>query len=397
MLKTLRITSLAAVIVTACGVVFILVLGFRGDPEARALLQQPGVTEKYKDAAGKGQKKLDEVHPLVAEAKKIALRFNPPPPTLPKIGPKAAAQVLERKPELPKPPAVQQAKFELLATVHCEADPKRSLALLRSGTTADWFHQGEKAGHLTVDEIRNGSAVFSQDGRNPQTLVVPAKTQGRSLLKNDQSAIAAARPGPSTPVGVIASPADFRARAAQAHTLVNTDGDVQSASRIQRIRAEVPEQTVEEHAAQLDSTIAGIQEVMKSSGPDEGLSEAEKKAEQETWQELLRVLQSEKENLKTAAAQPAAESEKPAPSRQPVPPPAQRQAPDEAAAQAVSPVEDEGEGQPAPQPPAEAQADPPAQPPAEAQADSPAQPPAEAEADPPAQPQEASADPPNEY
>jgi hypothetical protein len=191
----------------------------------------------------------------------------------------------------------------LLATVRYETEPGKSLALLKSGDKLEWFRQGEKAGHLDIDEICDGSVVFSQSGKNPQTLQVPPKPEGKSLLKGDQkAAVAASRPsGVKTVTSVIDVPEETEEPVSPSGSTPAPSRRI--SSRIQRTRAEPPAPTPEEQKAQLDSTISGIQEIMNRQ--DEGLTEEQRKAENETWMQLLNALKSEKENLQTAPAEPA--------------------------------------------------------------------------------------------
>ena len=60
MLKTLRITSLVAVVLAVCGVLLIVFMALRKDPEIIAYLEQPGVISKFKDqATDAGQQNIE--------------------------------------------------------------------------------------------------------------------------------------------------------------------------------------------------------------------------------------------------------------------------------------------------------------------------------------------------
>ena len=178
MLKTLQITSLIVLILAVCGVVLVVFWGLRKDPEILDYLEKPGVVARFEDQAGDGENK-ELQSPLVAQASAFALRIDPPPPPAPpkqedKPKPQPTRTVTrtpppEPKPVTPTPKVTSTAKFSLLATVVCESNPDRSMVLLRqTGGKNEWFWQGEKVGHLQVAQVRNGSAIFSQNGRNEQ-------------------------------------------------------------------------------------------------------------------------------------------------------------------------------------------------------------------------------------
>lgn len=346
MLKTLRITSLVALIVAVCGVAAMGVLGLRGDSEIASFLDKPGVVDA---AAAEKPPETDPQQvesPLVVQSKLFALRINPPPPPPPKVvePPKTEPKKEVVKRELPPPPPVVEpprpkgavnAKFTLLATVMCTADRSRSMALLQqSGGTQEWFREGERVGHLDVDEVRDGSVVFSQGGRNPQTLFVPVKPEGKSLLKHP--ATTAARPTGAGSINVTLGPepTSMPAEAAAAAgpveatvTAVSEGPDDSSTSttdsgrvRIQRSReaAEAREaaadrvrtrvapvvRTPAEQKASIESNISSIQEIMSR---DAGADPKQKEAENEAWMKLLKALEGEKKNLDATATKAADE------------------------------------------------------------------------------------------
>ncbi|MHC5142924.1 MAG: hypothetical protein ACYSOY_04930, partial [Planctomycetota bacterium] len=190
MLKTLRVTSLVAVILAAIGVIAIAVLGLKGDPQVKDFLAKPGIVDELRKKAGQEGVQEEKSSPLVAMAKLIALRFDPPPPPKPVVKgvkPQPPSETARAKPTIPQPKVQTSAKFDLLATVVYETAPEKSLALLKtSANKQKWFRQGEKAGYLELQEIRDGSVVFSQRGREPEEIFVPAKPQTKSLLKSEQ-------------------------------------------------------------------------------------------------------------------------------------------------------------------------------------------------------------------
>lgn len=324
MLKTLRITSLIAVVLAVCGVLFTVYLGLKKDPDVIAYLDDAGVVGQFKDKVSTGDNK-DLESPLVTQAHEFALRINPPPPPKPVVtetAPKPVAQrdpVVQReapKPPPPPPPPPTSAKFTLLATVLCEANPSRSMVLLRQAGKDEWFWQGEKIGQLEVEEVRNGSAVFSQSGRNKQELYVPVKAEGKSLLK-DATASTRGPSGPGSittqpgealqgadtaaatdvPSGTAAGPAGRairvdRSRGASTSTTAARQG---ASTSIRRVRTVPVPPTPAEQRESLQESISSIQEIM--SRDETSVSDEQRQQENETWMKLLEVLQSEKEKV----------------------------------------------------------------------------------------------------
>ena len=327
MLKTLRVASLVTVILTAIGVITIVVLGLKGDPQIKDFLAKPGIVDELRGESGQGGTQEDKSSPLVALARAVALRFDPPPPPRPvvKDKPTPPPGTARAKPVIPQPKVKTSAKFDLLATVVYETAPEKSLALLK--TTAnkqEWFRQGEKAGHLELQDIRDGSVVFTQGGKNPEEIFVPAKPQGQSLLKGDQPVSTA---GP----GSIAAPfSDVDAASVPSAVTSETTGSGKvrmvrprpsASSRIQRARSVPKPASPQEQTKSLNQTMSGIEEIM--SRQDDSASGKDRKKENEMWQKLLKELNTEKEKLdieteapakkgarKTRAARPVKRTEK---------------------------------------------------------------------------------------
>jgi len=305
MLKTLRVTSVVAVILAAVGVIAIVALGLKGDSQIKNFLAKPGIVDELRGKSGQEGTQEDKSSPLVALAREIALRFDPPPPPESKVKDKPVLETVRTKPvaqAIPEPKVQTSAKFDLLATVVYETAPEKSLALLK--TTAnkqEWFQQGEKAGHLELQEIRDGSVVFTQGGRKPEEIFVPAKPQTKSLLKGDRSV---STTGPS---GITAQlPGADAASAPNAVTSETTgSGKVRmlrsrsdAAARIQRVRSTPLLPPPKEQKKSLNKAMSSIEKIMNQR--DESVSEEDRKKENEIWKQLLRELNTEKERLDIA-------------------------------------------------------------------------------------------------
>lgn len=317
MLKTLRITSIIAVIVAFCGAAALVFIGLKENSEVKAFQDSPGIVDRFKDQFKGESSDEAKTSPLVAQAKAFALRIDPPPPPKPPAPrPKAPTEVARPvpKPVIPTPKVQVTVKSDLLATVVCQSAPEKSLALLQtSGTKQEWFRQGDTVGHLEIKEIRDGSVVFTQGGQNPQEKFVPQKTQVKSLLKSEQTVSAAPRPGS----GSIAvqrpalrgqgdaspdlgpdetTPDSVRMVRPIDRTASQSRPDV--STRIQRIRSVPPPPSPQEQKESIEKAMSGLEEIMNIEDPT--LSEEERKKAEEAFSSLLAQLKKEAAQLEKA-------------------------------------------------------------------------------------------------
>lgn len=323
MLKTLRITSIIAVIIASLGVAVLIFMGLKENPKVRDFLDSPGIAARFKDRVEGKSGEEAKISPLVAQAKAFALRIDPPPPPKPVVKdvPKQPSETVKRepaKPPIPTPKVAVSVKSDLLATVVYAAAPEKSLALLQtSGNKQEWFRQGEKVGHLEIKEIRDGSVIFTQGGQNPQEKFVPPKTPVGSLLKGDRAASTspvptsgfggAGIPRPSLENAVdrstgvqpginLSGPDSARVNRFIDRTESRSTTDV--STRIQRARSVPVQPTPREQKETINETLSGIEEIMNRQ--DESLSEEEREDENKMWAELIEALKTEKESLDTA-------------------------------------------------------------------------------------------------
>lgn len=333
MLKTLRITSLAALVLAVCGVLFIVFLGLREDPEIIAYLEQPGMVDRFKNRSG-GDGQGESKSLLVEEASKLAVRLDPPPPPVPPAPPKreepaprpepAVARPTPRPTPTPGPKTPTNAKFTLLGTVVCEHNPDRSMVLLRQvGGSDEWFWQGERVGHLDIAEIRDGSAVFTQNGRNPQELFVPPKPQTTSLLKADAGTTNT--PGGLSTIDVRMTPQTESGAAVTVDPTLEGSEAVPASNpirvqrgpnippsreaapeRIRRVRTVPKPPTPAEKKADIENSIGAIQQIMSR---EAGADSEKQQQENEAWLKLLDALQGEKQKLENTEAAPKTSGE----------------------------------------------------------------------------------------
>lgn len=231
MIKTLRITSIIAVVLAAVFFVFPAAFGVRGDKQIEQFLNSAGVIEKFKETKGDkmGEDKR-EISPLVKQAEAFALYLNPPPK--PKSEPSASVGKSELRPVGPV-----SAKFKLVGTSRHVLQPELSLALVdEPGKGLYWVRQSSKVGHLIIEQIRDGVVVV-RDGQNTFELVMD-KPEKRSLLKSNTS-----------PGGRITSGLPPEAVAA---VQVGTEEKQMSEAEMEKALAEVNAMQAEPNAVQAD-------------------------------------------------------------------------------------------------------------------------------------------------
>ena len=182
MIKTLRITSIMAVILAAAFLVFSAVFGVRSDEQVEEFLHSAGAIEEFNKAKGeKSAKSESQVSPLVKQAGDFALYLNPPP----KPKPKRPARESRKPSVTPKPKAVS-AKFTLKGTSYYPLHPELSLALINEpGKDQRWVRQSGRVGHLIIEQVRDGLVVV-RDGQRTFELVAE-RPEKRSLLKSPPS------------------------------------------------------------------------------------------------------------------------------------------------------------------------------------------------------------------
>jgi len=184
MIKTLRITSIIAVVLAVVFFVLPAVFGVRGDEQIEQFLHSAGVIEKFNEARGDRVKdSRHEVSPLVKQAEAFALYLNPPPK------PKTESLASRSKPR-PKGPV--SPKFKLIGTSLYALHPELSLALIdEPGKGLRWLRQSSKVGHLIIEQVKDGLVVV-RDGEKTFELVAE-RPEKRSLLKGDGDSSSGAR------------------------------------------------------------------------------------------------------------------------------------------------------------------------------------------------------------
>ena len=295
-------------------VVFLVVFGLRGDRQIEEFLKAPSAIEKFKKLAKRTDQDQDQTSPLVKHAQAFALRINPPKPVKPKsVKPSPKRRVAKGKAPAPKPKAPVRAKFKLVATCRYDEQPQRSLALLDMPPKGvKWYRQGDKVGHLTIEQVKDGSIICS-DG---QELFVPLiKKKAKTLLKSELVDSGGPQPATITPLEqvktLVTPPEEVEtlvstpAREPQETrpTLAKPQRDPAERRRVRRLPPRRPrqlpvEQTPEQRKETITESISTIKEMMSKSDPS--LEDEENEEELKTWEQLLESLEKERDEIEKA-------------------------------------------------------------------------------------------------
>ena len=177
MIKTLRITSIIAVVLAVVFFASPAVFGVRGDEQIEQFLNSAGVIEEFREAkGGKVEDRRHEISPLVKQAEAFALYLNPPP--------KPSTEPSVPRSE-PRPKSVSP-KFGLIGTSRYALHPELSLALIdEPGKGLRWVKSFSNVGHLIIEQVKDGLVVV-RDGESTFELVAE-RPEKRSLLKAKSS------------------------------------------------------------------------------------------------------------------------------------------------------------------------------------------------------------------
>ena len=183
MIKTLRITSIIAVVLAGGLLVFPAIFGLRSDKEIEEFLNLPSVVEKFRQARGDEREATkDEISPLVAAAQAFGKYLNPPPPPKRVVKPDRPRRPKDVPLPLTPREKVFSAKFKLIATSVYAAQPELSLALIdQPGKGRQWVRQGSVVSYLTIEQVKDGAVVL-KGAKETFEKRVEARPVQRSLI-----------------------------------------------------------------------------------------------------------------------------------------------------------------------------------------------------------------------
>jgi hypothetical protein len=200
MIKTLRITSVAAAVLAVIVVIFFVFhVVFGSDERIKELLDSPGVIKKFEKTVKKPRGDASQESPLVQQAGAFALYLDPPKPKTPR-------PATGRTTDIVRGPAVTP-KFKVLGTSYYKGRPELSIALIdEPGKGLHWVRQSSKVGHLLIEQIKDGLIVV-KDAKG--TFELAAEQNPETSLLEGASAVPPRRADISrkTPGGAGSKPA----------------------------------------------------------------------------------------------------------------------------------------------------------------------------------------------
>jgi hypothetical protein len=179
MVKTLRITSVATVVLAVVFFVLPAVFGFRGDAQIEEFLKLPGAIEQLDQtrAQSRGESAKGQVPPLIKQAESFASYLSPP------VRQKSAKSVPSERPSrVQRPSRAVSPKFRLIGTSYYALRPDMSLALVdEPGKGFRWVSRSSEVGHLVIEKIEDG-VVLLRDGQKTFEILAE-RPEKRDLVK----------------------------------------------------------------------------------------------------------------------------------------------------------------------------------------------------------------------
>jgi len=185
MVKTLRLTSVAAVILaglvlaSVLGPTSLLGLGVPEDEPLEKTLDGPSAVDRFKEQhGGRAPSGRNTTPPLVKQAELFAAILNPPADT-PSLSQKPFVPVAKK----PKLPVSSSARFTIEGLSYCPSDPKQSFAFLRLvDGTHRWVQPGDEIGHHVIRAVKDNSIVC-WDGNQETEMPMELPPDTASLLE----------------------------------------------------------------------------------------------------------------------------------------------------------------------------------------------------------------------
>jgi hypothetical protein len=274
MVTEFKIGKVASVLLILTAVAVLNSVSYAEQLNLKEILSKPGVAEQMQASySGKSTYDGQQDTPLVVQAKKFALRINPPPPPEPVQRPTA-----ENRPVRPK--AEVSASFKLLGTSYHFGDAAQSWALIDEvGKGMHWVKQGGKVGHLNIEKVGDGSVLINDNGRKYE--LVAERKNMPDLVKSYSGQLEK-----SEPVKLlegVEKPEEKTVTAEPAAT-------VPQVPAVEQVPAE-PEPTPEEQLQKTQENIEWLKQIQS-----EGMSESEAN-ELEGLGQMLKMLEDEAKNL----------------------------------------------------------------------------------------------------
>jgi hypothetical protein len=246
-------------------------------PTLKDIITKPGVAEQMQSNYG-GKTTYDgqQDTPLVIQARKFALRINPPPP------PEPVHKQSENRPIRPQAEIAPQ--FKLIATSYHFSDQKQSWALIDEvGKGLHWVRQGSVVGHLNIQKVGDGGVLIDDNGKKYELL---ADRQSKpELVKSYTGKLDKPEPIVLLEPGQKASQTTESTPSAQ--DVTGTDAPQEPATQ---------ELTPEEQLQQTQSSIEWLKQMTSKDPNSAGMSAAEAN-ELNGFGEILKTLEAEAQQL----------------------------------------------------------------------------------------------------
>jgi len=286
MIKTLRITSIIAVVLAVVFLAFPAVFGIRSDEQAEQFLNSASAIEEFSKAKGKKSTKNEsqsQISPLVKQAQVFASYLNPPKPE------KAPATRRTGAPKIiPRPTGPVSPKFKLLGTSYYALHPDLSLALIdEPGKGLRWVRQSSEVGHLIIKQVKNGSVVVRDDKRTFE--LVAERPEKRSLLKSPS-------PGATGPKSILSTLGKAGARITssrppQPRAKENAASASDKAGARTKSRPPQPQMSPEEQAALAEKIFAELEAMQAEIESEQADSEPNAKETTAVREDLISSLE----------------------------------------------------------------------------------------------------------
>jgi hypothetical protein len=253
MIKTLRITSVVAVVLAIALIVSFVVFGVHSDEQVKAFLSSPGILNRHNSAAN-NKTPDNQTSLLVQQAQVFSSILKPPQKA------QASPQTGRNTPTVIPEPDVTP-KFKIIATCYYEQYPELSIALINEpGRGQHWVRESSMVGHLLIAQIQDGLVVVKNDNNTFE-------------LKAEQKSQPSPAPAAANVPGRSGGSAGVRPPSAA------TAGAAARKPAIPAAPAAKPQLPSAEKNAEVEATIQKLKEIDKSSKSgktDPALSETEK-------------------------------------------------------------------------------------------------------------------------
>ena len=181
MIKTLRITSMVAVVLSLVFFTFSVVFALASDEDIEKLLASQSAVEEFQKLGKTAGEAKNQTSPLTAQAQAFALYLNPPPPP-PPPRPKRTKKV-EAKPTAIATAVRPAGKFKLLGTCVNKSNPALSTALVElPNKKTKWVKLSSTVEHSVIEEIKDGLIVI-RSGEKLSEIESPQRPSKLTYLK----------------------------------------------------------------------------------------------------------------------------------------------------------------------------------------------------------------------